>query len=118
MPDSIRMLRSLLPFLPHEEATLREMLADPSRVHSAPFVGDSFPAVARPVPEIVYLDRAQAVADTAALAALALAACPADIRDFGTRHNIPHFAELLWRDAFMAGWRQALAAYPPNPPVP
>ena len=33
--------------------------------------------------------------------------CPEDVKDFGRRHGIPNFAEVVWLNGYMAGYKQA-----------
>lgn len=57
-------------------------------------------------------DRAIRIAEIAATAKAAklLAAqnCPADLIEWGMRHNIPTFAETTWQAGFLAGMRAAM----------
>jgi len=34
--------------------------------------------------------------------------CPEDIKEFGRRHGIPNFAEVVWNAGFFAGYRQRI----------
>lgn len=52
-------------------------------------------------------DLRRQAADAEALRYLAEMACPADVVDFGKRHDMPFFAEATWNNGFMAGWRAA-----------
>lgn len=56
------------------------------------------------------LKMADAFADDMALRYIADEACPKDVKEFGARHKIPLFAQVLWREAFMHGWKAALKA--------
>ena len=44
-------------------------------------------------------------ADHAALVALADMSVPADIRDWAKRHKMPELTAMVWRHAFILGWR-------------
>lgn len=45
-------------------------------------------------------------ADADALRELALYHCPSDIVSFANTHRLPTFVEVVWVQAFVAGWRQ------------
>jgi len=75
---------------------------------------DLFPPVDRTAEQERFMAHEAAHNDVHAVWALADLLIPTDIREFGDRHRIPQITEEVWRSAFTAGWRAALAA-PKNP---
>lgn len=53
------------------------------------------------------LSEARIRSEALALKLLAARECPADIVEWGQRHNIPTFAEYTWQAGFRAGMRAA-----------
>jgi hypothetical protein len=47
----------------------------------------------------------EALADAVALTSLAQHAIPANLKEWGRRNNIPKFAQAVWVNAYIAGWR-------------